>query len=644
MKHALQHRSPAPPLLPVSAVPHPLAAGFLLAAVGLAFADASVVALALPDLYTEFQASIPAVSGVLISYALALALAGFLGVLLLRRVSAAMVTATGAIVFAAASVASGAAPSLPFLIAARAIQGIGGAALVGGAFAALVPLAGSPRRAARWWAVAGTAGAAVGPALGGLVTQLLDWRAVFFVQAPVALAALVGCLVVARSAGSAAGRVEVDRRRRPAGALIADSALALTFGALVGALFLGVLLLVVVWGLPPLAGAVAVSTLPLGTLVAPRLARSLGARGEVIAGAALLAGGLATLALLPAISTVWVSVALGLCGLGFGLLVGVLGPFAVPAGSGLRAATLSSAVRHIGLVLGLAVIAPVLAADMTAAAERAPLPAAASMLDAPLDGVTKVRLALDIRDELESVPQGEVPDLSSVFARYQTSGADDADNEAIARLQSDIERSVEGVITRAFRASLTVAALMAVMAGVVAFGAVVMVERRRRLLVDDRRDGASQLAGTRRLLRARRAVVVAAVAAAVALPLGAVSAGAAEFGVVRLGDPCSAAPDPFPGKGFDAIAQRFVLSGLNGAACELGVSREELVLSLDPRAGIDEVRWDRPTIEEALRSGVKRGIADADERDAIPGWLATVLRLTVDRAPISWFLDRLGVS
>jgi hypothetical protein len=140
------------------------------------------------------------------------------------------------------------------------------------------------------------------------------------------------------------------------------------------------------------------------------------------------------------------------------------------------------------------------------------------------------------------------------------------------------------------------------------------------------------------------ALTSVATAVALALPVGAMKAGAADFGTITVTDPCTAPPDPFPGGGFDAAAQRFVLSGLNGAACELGVSREELVLSLDSRSGFNQVQWDRDTIEDALRSGVKRSIADADARDTLPGWIAKALRWTVDRVPLSWFLEQLGVG
>ena len=612
--------TPLPPPPPAPKPHHPprtVAAVVLATAVALAFADASVVALALPDLYLEFETTIPAVSWVLISYALAVAVAGLIGLTLVHRIRAAVLTIAGAVVFAASSLAAGLAPSLSTLIAARVVQGVGAAALLAGALGALGALLGDQRRAASWWAAAGVAGAALGPALGGAVTQLLDWRAVFLVQAPVAALAAIATVSVRRQAPS----LEVGHTRRPRGAMLADTALGLTFGALVGALFLGVLMLVVVWGLPPLEGAFVVSALPVGTLIAHRVAASLPRRGAVLAGAVALAGGLITLAYLPDISTTWVAGAMGLCGVGFGALVTPLGALALPVGGGVRAATLTSTARHLGLVVGLAIIAPVLSQQVMSAAETAPLAATQVMLDSPVGGVTKVRIALDIRDEIDKASDGEVPDLSAAFA--ENGAHDDAE---VAQMQHDVEYSVQSVVTRAFRSSFVIAALFAAFAGLVGLLAFAVT---RDVGTQHHPGGA--------------AAAIAIALAALMLPIVAVGTVDASFGVPQLVEPCTAPPDPYPGDGLDAALQRFVLSGLNGAACELGVSREELVLSLEPRSGVD-IEWDRDTIAQALKSGVSRAIDDADERDTIPGWLATALRWTVDRLPASWFLEQLGVE
>lgn len=119
-----------------------------------------------------------------------------------------------------------------------------------------------------------------------------------------------------------------------------------------------------------------------------------------------------------------------------------------------------------------------------------------------------------------------------------------------------------------------------------------------------------------------------------------VGAGARTFGERTYVDPCTAPADPFPqGEGLDGTLQRILLSGLNGAACELGTSREVLVLSLDPDTGFgDEVTWTEEELERALQAGLLRAVDDADERDTLPGFVASILRFAVERAPLDWLL------
>ncbi len=146
----------------------------------------------------------------------------------------------------------------------------------------------------------------------------------------------------------------------------------------------------------------------------------------------------------------------------------------------------------------------------------------------------------------------------------------------------------------------------------------------------------------------RRLVVVLVVAVLCAGTAGLLvverSSGAADYGSRRPATPCTAAADPFPGAGLDATLQRIVLSGLNGAACELGTTREALLLSLAPKSGADDVHWDRPTAERALRSGFERAIDDADRRGSLPGWAASVLRVIVRRAPVDLLLEGIDLN
>jgi hypothetical protein len=113
--------------------------------------------------------------------------------------------------------------------------------------------------------------------------------------------------------------------------------------------------------------------------------------------------------------------------------------------------------------------------------------------------------------------------------------------------------------------------------------------------------------------------------------------GAADAGSLAVRDPC-AARSAFPGQGLDAVLQRIVLDGLDGAACELGASREELVLSLSPTSRA-EIRWDDATIERALRAGLLGAIDDAEQRGSLNGIAAALLRQLVQHAPVQWLID-----
>src|SRR6185436_14243672 len=120
------------------------------------------------------------------------------------RGNPALAMAGGLAVFAAATAACAAAPSLGVLIAARATQAVGGAVVIVGGLELLVAVAGESGGVRRW-AAAGVAGAALGPVTGGLLTWAFSWRAIFIVQIPFVLLGLPAVLALR-------GRVV---RRRP---------------------------------------------------------------------------------------------------------------------------------------------------------------------------------------------------------------------------------------------------------------------------------------------------------------------------------------------------------------------------------------------------------------------------------------------
>jgi hypothetical protein len=136
-----------------------------------------------------------------------------------------------------------------------------------------------------------------------------------------------------------------------------------------------------------------------------------------------------------------------------------------------------------------------------------------------------------------------------------------------------------------------------------------------------------------------------AIAALVALFVGAaglialeVANGAANAGALGVRDPCEPRSS-FPGEGLDATLQRIVLDGLDGAACELGTTREELVLSLVPSSGVELFPWDDEAIELAVRAGLLESIDDAERRGSLNGFVAVVLRQVAERAPVQWLID-----
>jgi hypothetical protein len=422
--------------------------------VGIAFADSSIVVLALPQLYGQFHASIEGVAWVLTAYNVAVAVAAIALVLFVHRLRGKLVLAAGLVLFLAASIACSAAGSLAFLIGARCVQGVGAALLLAGSLPVLVALTGSPAAGAAVWTVAGTFGAALGPALGGVLTQAFDWRAIFVVQAPVAGLGLIVAIKAPTAVLEEGWRPEL-RRTIPANVCVG-----LLFGALVGVLFLAVLLVITVWGYSPIGGAAIVSVVPAVTLGVRPLQQRLPPLYGVCGGATLLAIGLVALALIPSPSAGYVIAALVFCGAGLGLSVPVLSHAALDTTSGLsRSGTLTIGVRHLGLVLALGLIAPVLASTLPAAGHQAEVRATSILLDAPISLGTKVPVAYDLVRLFKQAAEGEVPDLNQPFDAH---GA--RHDATLASVRDRLVSSIEETITRAFRPAFFLSALLAALA------------------------------------------------------------------------------------------------------------------------------------------------------------------------------------
>ena len=173
--------------------------------------DVSIVNVALPQMATDLHSSFTSLQWVVDMYALVLAavlmVVGTLG----DRLGHRRLYLTGLVVFAVASLTCGLAPNAGVLIASRAVQGIGGAAMLTSTTSLLnASYQGRDRGTAFgiWGAVSGAA-AAVGPVLGGLLTDSIDWRAIFFVNLPIAAAAIVMTLrYLANDEGRVSGRLD----------------------------------------------------------------------------------------------------------------------------------------------------------------------------------------------------------------------------------------------------------------------------------------------------------------------------------------------------------------------------------------------------------------------------------------------------
>ena len=426
--------------------------GLLGLAIGLALADSSVVTLALPDILGRFDVGITTVAWVLTSYNLALALSAVPAAYVSRRRPRAAFAA-GALIFAAASLACGLAPSFWVLVGARSVQAVGGALLVVSALALLSETTGSDARAAHVWVLAGVLGAALGPSFGGVVTQVIGWEAIFFVQVPLALVVLAAVRgVVVRPLPAPAGRPHVG----------ANLALLLLSGGLVAALFLLVLLLVDGWFMSPIAAGLVVTVIPIAAIVSARvLPETIGLGMRTATGIVLVAGGLTGLAFLPHAGWAWTVAPQILIGAGVGLALAAL---TVRAVSGRSEQVVHGgwtlAARHAGVVLGLVLLAPVLTNALDRSQDEAVRSGAAAVLDSRIPPLDKLRLAQDVLQEVDvAKSQGKLPDVSRVFADRPH---DEEHRDLLAALEDQLDRAVTDAFSTPFllAAALALAALV----------------------------------------------------------------------------------------------------------------------------------------------------------------------------------------
>ena len=188
----------------------------------LSFVEGSVLSVALPAIRESYGAGGQQVQWVINAYLLPLSALLLLGGALGDHFGRRRLLVIGTAIFAATSLVCALAPSLTILLAARAAQGVGAALLLPNSLALLnAAFSGEKRgRAVGIWAAAGAAAAAVAPLLGGWLVGNVGWPAIFYINLPLALGAILLALrFVSESREEGEGRTDY------AGALLATAGL-----------------------------------------------------------------------------------------------------------------------------------------------------------------------------------------------------------------------------------------------------------------------------------------------------------------------------------------------------------------------------------------------------------------------------------
>ncbi|MDG9719216.1 MFS transporter [Streptomyces sp. DH24] len=399
--------------------------------------DNTVLNVALPAMQREFHASTSGLQWTIDAYTLVLASLLMLAGSTADRIGRRRVFMAGLVVFTIGSALCSVAPNLPALVAFRMVQAVGGSMLNPVAMSIITNTFTDPRERARaigaWGAVVGISMAA-GPLVGGLLVESVGWRAIFWINLPVGLAALLltrrfvpesraakarrpdpfgQLLVIALFGGLTYAIIEAPNAGLtavlPFAALAAAALAALlwyeprraeplvdlrffrsapfsgatviavaSFASMSGFLFLSTLYLQNVRGLSALDAGLWMLPMAVPTfLCAPVSGRLVGARGPrlplVIAGCAMTAGGLLFALFEAETANATLFAGYVLFGIGFGF---VNAPITNTAVSGMPraqagvAAAVASTSRQLGQALGVTVVGAVLASGVGSAPYR----------------------------------------------------------------------------------------------------------------------------------------------------------------------------------------------------------------------------------------------------------------------------------
>jgi len=195
--------------------------------------DGTIVNIALPHIMTAFRTGLSDVEWVMNVYVLAFAVTlvtlGRFGDLYGRR----RLFLGGMVLFTVASLACGLAPGVYWLVAFRAVQGLGGAAMMPSTLSIVADVFPAARRGAAmgvWGAVSGLA-TAIGPSLGGLIVDSASWRWIFLINLPVGV---VGVLLTLRIVPESKNPTAVESLDLPGVGLVSASLFCLTFALVEG--------------------------------------------------------------------------------------------------------------------------------------------------------------------------------------------------------------------------------------------------------------------------------------------------------------------------------------------------------------------------------------------------------------------------
>src|SRR5499427_8975649 len=360
--------------------------GLVCTATFMLLLDITVVSVALPSIQRDLRASLPDLQWVIDAYALVLAVLLLPAATLGDRLGRRRLFLAGLVIFTAGSLACALAWTALALELFRALQGAGGAVL----FATATPLLraefSGPALARALGAFGATLGAAsaVGPLVGGVLTDALGWRSIFFVNLPIGVAAFAGGVARLRESRDPAG----GRADWAGTALITVALTALMFALIRGnslgwaspATVIGMIIYLSLYvqntlGYSPVQAGLRFLPLSLASfavaLLTGRLIGKVAMR--VLLGVAMVAAaaGLASMAHLTASST-WLVLLPGLilAGIGLGITSTGLASAALsavePAHAGM-AAGLVNTLRQVGTAAGVAVLGALYASRVTTA-------------------------------------------------------------------------------------------------------------------------------------------------------------------------------------------------------------------------------------------------------------------------------------